>query len=556
MTSEERKIQELPETSSISLSDQIIVEDEDGTKLVDLATVKKLVNANFVVENVEAMKSASFKEGEVCITMGYRTAGDGGGAMYKIVYEPALVEDKANVIYLLTSDVNRAKFISLNNCVTPEQFGAVGDGSKDDSDAFKKCIASKYKIICRKNATYYVGGLPLANNLDIDLNGATLVSNGRAVFKATDMSESFRNVHIHNGQISGPVDTAAGIVAEIISSTRDVVFENLICENLTTGNSFLIGNYKEMVIRNCRFECGSTSGTSCLRSSYSTSTITSSADSLLIESCSFGNFATPIQVRGKTTEKAKTTTISNDYALDMIDIVSCSASRDTFATGTAFVTVSGGCTVRINSCRSNNLAHFANIGGNVRNIVSIDNAIANNAAVFIISNNSTDQVNTKISVNGSLTMSAGPGFATPALYKITSGTLFIGNADYNVDFNTIKESLSTGGTLDQDSTLVRVFDRVSAENRDIVQYAGTSAVLDISSFGKISNFMINLSSSSGNITDITGGVVGQVIRLVSSGNRTIVNNSTSLRLSESSIRLTAFKSITLKKINASTWAQI
>ena len=551
MTSEERKIQELPETSSISLSDQTIVETEDGTKLTDLATLKKLVNANFIVENVEAMKSASFKEGEVCITMGYKTAGDGGGAMYKIVYEPALVEDKANVIYLLTSDVNRAKFISLNNCVTPEQFGAVGNGTKDDTDAFKKCIASNYKIVCRKGASYYVGALPLASNLFIDLNGASLISNGRHVFKSNDSTVTLENIYICNGYIRGTSENTDGLAVEIYTHTKSLVFENVVFSNMATSNSFIIGNHENMVIRNCRFGCKDDLGSDAIKINYSTVNNTFK-DSLTIDSCSFKYYKNPIQVRGKVSSYSGT--VLNDAALDIINIHNCTGIRTLNNGNGTFLSVYGGCTVNVENCRVTNFGTFIQTSGNVRNNISLSNITANKVDTLISASTGTDQANSKISASGTIIASASGSSAQKCLFNILAGTLYLNTSAFQID-SSFKESLS-GGTFSANSANMKVVDNSSVDSKDILSYTGTTASVDISSFGKVGNLFVDLKSASGNVTTITGGVVGQVVKLISSGNRTLVNNGSTLRLSASTITLSAYKSVTLKKISDSAWAQI
>lgn len=40
--------------------------------------------------------------------------------------------------------------ININDSVSPEMFGAVGDGIKDDSLAMKMCFDSKKKVILKK----------------------------------------------------------------------------------------------------------------------------------------------------------------------------------------------------------------------------------------------------------------------------------------------------------------------------------------------------------------------------------------------------------------------
>ena len=133
MIIEDRLIRDLAEKSQITIDDYLVIEDITGTKLAPITGLRRLIMDDLVFNNVEDMKMADLKDGDICITLGYRTVGDGGTSVYKIVYEPTAVEDGANWHYLYRSDVNRAKFISLNGDLHPEQFGAYGDGTKDEN---------------------------------------------------------------------------------------------------------------------------------------------------------------------------------------------------------------------------------------------------------------------------------------------------------------------------------------------------------------------------------------------------------------------------------------
>lgn len=60
---------------------------------------------------------------------------------------------------------------SATNYVTPEQYGAKGDGVTDDTAAFQKAIDSKQPIICRAGKFYKLPGKLVAKNSVLHLNG-------------------------------------------------------------------------------------------------------------------------------------------------------------------------------------------------------------------------------------------------------------------------------------------------------------------------------------------------------------------------------------------------
>ena len=61
--------------------------------------------------------------------------------------------------------------------VTPEQFGAVGDGTTDDTEAFRQAIETEKPIVCKPYATYLFRNdiiLPNLTNINISGNNCTL----------------------------------------------------------------------------------------------------------------------------------------------------------------------------------------------------------------------------------------------------------------------------------------------------------------------------------------------------------------------------------------------
>lgn len=84
-------------------------------------------------ENIEEMKNCLvLKDGDVCKTLGYYSANDGGGGTYKIVNDNGLVSDEGNVHDL--ENGLKAKLINDDNYgrYNVKWFGVKGDGVCDD----------------------------------------------------------------------------------------------------------------------------------------------------------------------------------------------------------------------------------------------------------------------------------------------------------------------------------------------------------------------------------------------------------------------------------------
>lgn len=256
MIIEDRLIRDLAEKSQITIDDYLVIEDITGTKLAPLTGLRRLIMDDLVFNNVEDMKMADLKDGDICITLGYRTVGDGGTSVYKIVYEPTAVEDGANWHYLYRSDVNRAKFISLNGDLHPEQFGAYGDGTKDDYRFLKKCIDTKYKIEFTNFKTYRITKpIELKNKVLIDLNGCTIKPSNCSAFVVSNANTeiSIEDVIITNGTIDmSSAKTSAAI--KIDKQVKSLTLKDLTIKG-GTGSHLIGKGIKKLNVDNCRFSC-------------------------------------------------------------------------------------------------------------------------------------------------------------------------------------------------------------------------------------------------------------------------------------------------------------
>ena len=103
-------------------------------------------------------------------TKGYTSVNDGGNATYIIVDDETLIED-GGLIHELTNGLKAV--LNVGDFVTPEMFGAYGDGSHDDSEPIQKAFDSG-KAVEFSPKTYICFSLVSNNPLNIRGNGATL----------------------------------------------------------------------------------------------------------------------------------------------------------------------------------------------------------------------------------------------------------------------------------------------------------------------------------------------------------------------------------------------
>ena len=83
--------------------------------------------------------------------------------------------------------------------VTPEQFGAKGDGVTDDSDAFKKAIESKKYVIARAKKYKIASTVVIPSNTILSIYGE-IISNNNTIFQiGSDASQSdYSKIYIFN----------------------------------------------------------------------------------------------------------------------------------------------------------------------------------------------------------------------------------------------------------------------------------------------------------------------------------------------------------------------
>ena len=160
------------------------------------------------------------------------------------------------VVSELTEKVSDLEDNVKTIAVTPEMYGAKGDGTTDDTVAIQNALNSGYNVrfsskTYKINLAYdpyflYDIGLLVPSNIDIDLNGATIKmgesNNGMYAIFMLDESE---NVSIRNGIIIGDRLIHHGAIDEsgmgiYTRNTENVTFENLIIKDCW-GDGLYIG---------------------------------------------------------------------------------------------------------------------------------------------------------------------------------------------------------------------------------------------------------------------------------------------------------------------------
>ena len=147
---------------------------EDGT-LQEIITTYIQSNVAWVFDTVADMKSATnLVDGSFARTLGFHTINDGGGATY-------IISDTgtANEMDVIAIDSLYATLIKPST-VTPELYGAYGDGTHDDSDCIQECLT--------KNTIVHMPNIYLVTK-QLEYNG-TIDGEGTGVLK-TDTSTRF-----------------------------------------------------------------------------------------------------------------------------------------------------------------------------------------------------------------------------------------------------------------------------------------------------------------------------------------------------------------------------
>lgn len=148
---------------------------EDGT-LQEIITAYIQANTAWIFDTVADMKAATnLINGSYARTLGFRSLNDGGGATYYITD----TGDADEMEVIATGDL--FAHLVLPETVTPEMFGAYGDGVHDDTNAWNAAVGVKRGVKAFEK-TYLTSKISVTDNITIDCGNAKFVCSGDTLF--------------------------------------------------------------------------------------------------------------------------------------------------------------------------------------------------------------------------------------------------------------------------------------------------------------------------------------------------------------------------------------
>lgn len=168
------------------------------------------------------------------------------------------VEDGTLTVAKLTDE---AKMQTVNDYVTPEMYGAKGDGTTDDTSAIQSAVSSSKNVKFGKK-TYVCGTINVnVSDVVIDGNGATLNHGGNSGFVVAHTAHdiTFRNIksvctYVKDSQAETNVHI--GINANAESPSGEFYAHDITIEKCTFSGGIMgisASSAKNVVIENCKF---------------------------------------------------------------------------------------------------------------------------------------------------------------------------------------------------------------------------------------------------------------------------------------------------------------
>lgn len=212
----------------------------------------------------DMLQATNLINGSFARTLGYYSVNDNGGAIYKITDTASLTDYQEELASGLYATLINEKY------VTPEMYGAYGDGVHDDSTAIQTAINSN-KVIELSPKTYICFSLLSENPLVIHGNNATLKRPNLSIepynytetqMRSVNTIRIYNDVKLDNINFDNNCFTmwsledgyAQGLSASLLLTNSDTKF-NAYIDNCTfknsAGDGILISNNVIAFITNC-----------------------------------------------------------------------------------------------------------------------------------------------------------------------------------------------------------------------------------------------------------------------------------------------------------------
>ena len=235
-------------------------------------------------KNVAEMLAAEITDGSIVLTLGYHEPGDQGGLFYLVKdFNPS----QCSLDYFLTMDNDRqiAIPVIMTPYVTPEMFGAYGDGLQDDSDPVQKAITIHEQILFPAGKEYVITKqIELDSDKYISGEGTILdrwtpdasVQDPSGLFDATGKE----NIRFSDITVRG---TGAGGTGIATQYKEEFSFNQ--CKNISFSNVKVYDSNAIMVVRFNGCDGASVEDCHIERYSYSGVANVQGSDHLLVKNC-------------------------------------------------------------------------------------------------------------------------------------------------------------------------------------------------------------------------------------------------------------------------------
>ena len=517
--SEEKMIRELPIKENIDpSSDWIIVEGKDGTKrtLVEQVISKSLRDSLFYDSLQDMINATNIVEDSIVYTRGFSVPGDGGGSKYEIVYAPGEVPDGYTSIRLNNRDTLRAH-LSTENVVVPEQFGAIGDGINDDTDAINRILNTDYPININSNQKYRVtNNITIPTGKFIDFKGATLILDDCRL-----LIENVADVSIHNINISATGDSKTAFY--INKSSRISITNSNIIGVKNNESAISIKDSDHIYINNIKFRNEVYGGDGIYISGSSTFTDKPLTDAIFIENCTFHNMYNAIYTGGLI-----------ELGTITVDNISCYYSDNTNINCVAISINNSKGIIYLNNVSVYNGRNAMNIGAGCEGYISLGNTnIKNTYNCFTL--NGTKNCKVVFHGNHKYLVDDDYELSSRVVCKMLNCTLYNKAAITNIGYNMLTAGYLNTGIVRNDYSPSMILDMT---DKDISENNGNLVIDDFR------NMCVNIKGY--DLLNISSGIQGQVIELFSSEDRKLRSISTNLELLEDNdITLHKYKGVEL-----------
>lgn len=368
--------------------DNLDVQEEINNKLDDMVeqgTLQEIItsyiqaNVAWTFDTVADMKSSeNLIAGSYAQTLGFYSINDGGGATYYITNTGTA--DEMGVIAVGSLYANIVK----ENEMSPEQFGAYGDNTHDDTDSINACIAfcdnvnfsAKSYLISIDAISAYAIDMP--SNRTINGNGATLTitANALDVYQIIKISGK-SNIRIRDLNIIGDKDNHEG-TGEFGEGIKVVSSDSVDITNCTIsktqGDNIRLTGYEtpntKVTIDKCKFLNGGRNGLSI-----------EDATNTLVSSCYFGSFTSRAPKAGIDVEPFDATQTINNV---VIDNCICENTVEGYIIALLGTTANDDVTLSNSQCLNSRLL-VVNLGSG--NNINVENIKCNR---FSVAQNDTD----------------------------------------------------------------------------------------------------------------------------------------------------------------------